>query len=758
MTPIFKKRLFRIKDIKRPPIFGGVHESQYRRILKRSIAALVVVSAIIGVIYSGNLPIRTKLSEGDIATEDIYAPYTFDYKFGINEKETERLKAKALQDTLDVYSTDPSYEKKTVEQVEVFFKGLLSLKDAPPEVSARTQQEFIASYTPGLTVHGLSLLLEHQDVESIKAEMLRLVKELPSLLIVEDDTLKELLGSEKRAISLIDPITKKKTKVGTKELTTLSNIKRPLEKLIRGSSFPDNKIMLAISSLLVKWIEPSTYYNKAETDTVRKSALSSVSPVLYLLKRLKGEIIVRKGQRVTKEHIIQLEAITSRYSMPDMHAHFWAIVVLMSLVAFLLLAYLKYLEPKIFADGKLLLLTGLVIVFCTISAKIIVASPLSSYLIPAAAAAMILTLLVNGSLAAIATVAVAIIAALIAGAKFEIFLVSIVGGIAAICTISRARHRSEIIKSGFFVGILNFVTICAIGIISNLDIGVYLKEGVWGIAGGITASAITMLLLPFFEILFKITTDIRLLELSDLNHPLLREMVTKASGTYHHSLIVGNLAEAACEAIGANALLGRVGSYYHDIGKLNKAEYFAENRQDSLDMHDNLSPSMSSLIITNHVKDGVVLAEKHKLGSAIKDIIDRHHGTGLVTYFYHQALEKTSEEKKISEESFRYTGQKPRTKETAVVMLADSAEAASRVLQNPTPARLKDLVRKIINNKFIDRQLDVCDLSLMDINKIAESFVRVLTGIYHSRVEYPGNGALKNAGDGKQRTKKDPDI
>jgi len=368
---------------------------------------------------------------------------------------------------------------------------------------------------------------------------------------------------------------------------------------------------------------------------------------------------------------------------------------------------------------------------------------------------MLLVLLVNGGVAAIVVLAASVIVALIAGVKFNIFLVSMVGGIAAICTVNNARHRSQIVRSGLYVGILNFITICALGILSNFEAQVFLKQGLWGIASGIISAAITMIFLPILESAFKLTTDIKLLELADLNHPLLKMMVTGATGTYHHSLVVGNLAEAAADAIGANSLLARIGSYYHDIGKIEKSEYFAENKRASADIHQRLSPSMSSLIITNHVKDGVELAEKHKLGSALKDIIEQHHGTSLITYFYHQAVEKSQAEGLISEEGFRYLGPKPQTKESAIVMLSDSVEAASRVLQNPTPQRLKELVRKIVNNKFIDRQLDECSLTLKDISKIAASFVKILTGIYHSRVEYPSKNVKKNGNSNNKQPKKD---
>jgi putative nucleotidyltransferase with HDIG domain len=244
-------------------------------------------------------------------------------------------------------------------------------------------------------------------------------------------------------------------------------------------------------------------------------------------------------------------------------------------------------------------------------------------------------------------------------------------------------------------------------------------------------------LLHLFEMLFGITTNITLLELSDLNNPILKDLILKAPGTYHHSLIVGNLAEAACDAISANSLLARVGAYYHDIGKIEKAEYFSENEIEAKSRHEALTPTMSALIIINHVKDGIEVARKHNLPASILDFITQHHGTGLIYFFYQRALEKNGDESFLKEEDFRYPGPKPQTKEAAVVLLADAVEASSRTLSDPTPARIQALTQRIINNKFIDGQLDECDLSLKDLNKIAMSFARILTGIFHSRVEYP---------------------
>jgi hypothetical protein len=243
--------------------------------------------------------------------------------------------------------------------------------------------------------------------------------------------------------------------------------------------------------------------------------------------------------------------------------------------------------------------------------------------------------------------------------------------------------------------------------------------------------------LPVFEFLFNVVTNISLLELADFNHPLLHRLMLEAPGTYHHSLIVGNLSEAACSSIGANALLARIGAYYHDIGKITKPEYFSENQELNSNKHDNISPQMSKMLIMNHVKEGLEFAKRSKLNPQIVEFIKRHHGTSLVYYFYKRALENPEDVRAVHEDGFRYPGPKPNSKETAIVLLADSVEAATRSLKTPTPESIKDIVQKIINNKFIDGQIDDCDLTLKDLEKIAHVFIHVLSGIYHTRVTYP---------------------
>jgi cyclic-di-AMP phosphodiesterase PgpH len=261
---------------------------------------------------------------------------------------------------------------------------------------------------------------------------------------------------------------------------------------------------------------------------------------------------------------------------------------------------------------------------------------------------------------------------------------------------------------------------------------------IFAAAGGIINAVFVTGTIPLIENLFYYTTDIRLLEQANFNSPVLRELMARAPGTYHHSVLVGNLVEAAAETINANPLLARVAAYYHDIGKISKPLYFIENMCDADNRHDRLAPSMSALVLISHVKEGGELAKEHRLGQPIIDIIRQSHGTGLITYFYQKAKKLAAQEgKEVDEREFRYPGPKPQTREAGLVLLADHVEAASRTLADPTPARIQGMVQKIINNIFIDGQLDECELTLKNLHEIAKSFNRILTGIYHQRIDYP---------------------
>ena len=360
------------------------------------------------------------------------------------------------------------------------------------------------------------------------------------------------------------------------------------------------------------------------------------------------------------------------------------------------------------------------------------------YAIPLAAGAMLAALLIDIHTAILFTVITSLIAGLWLGNPlFSIYV--FVSGLTAAFGVIRCKKRSAIWRASSLVSLVCLFTALTITLFS----GEFFTFNTIRIAGtvfinGILIATIVSALLPLFEYLFKLTTDISLLELLDLNQPLMRELLIEAPGTYHHSIIVGNLAEAAAEAVGADPLLARVSAYYHDIGKVKKPDYFIENQIASVSKHEALAPRMSSMILLSHVKEGVELARTHNLPKGIIDIIQQHHGTSLQSFFYQKAKEQHDDPTLIAEEDFRYPGPKPQTRVAALVLMADAVEAASRVLTDITPARVSLLVNKIINHCFIDGQLDNCELTLKDIREIRSTFVYLLTSMYHKRVNYPG--------------------
>lgn len=417
------------------------------------------------------------------------------------------------------------------------------------------------------------------------------------------------------------------------------------------------------------------------------------------------------------------------------YVNFPLVIPLLLLLLGVYLFYFKKARVKFFLQLGLLLS-----ILVTGTYFLLTYSTIPALYIPVATVAILTMLLYNDlQLAFLMAFISSAVAGLLVGRNFDLMLVFFCGGLMGAFAVKDARTRGRLISAGLFIGLIQVLCVIALNtqtesIFTRYFAAHYLRPL---LINGFIAAFIVLATSKIFEIWFGVMTNFSLLELSDFNHPLLKRMILEAPGTYHHSLIVSNLTEAAADAIGANALLARVGAYYHDIGKLVKAEYFTENQFLGDNKHDQIEPSISKLVILNHVKEGVELGRKYKLNPIILDFIPQHHGTGLLYYFYQKALEEAKEGEEVREENFRYPGPKPQTKEAAVLMLADSVEGAVRALDEHTPSKIDEVVRKIINNKFIDGQLDECDLTLRDLERISLTFTRILNAMYHSRVKYP---------------------
>lgn len=489
-------------------------------------------------------------------------------------------------------------------------------------------------------------------------------------------------------------------------------------------------------------------------------------------------MLLREGERVTDVQLMKLQAMQANQTNKQVVTiGVGAALILMCL---LIMTYLIYLRnetrPGHDQDKDLIFLATTLIVFFLMAQISIFfreaithtrpygLSPDSiTFGLPLAAGAMIICLFTGIELALPFALVLATCTTIIFQNRFDIFLYFLINGAMAAFWIQNSRDRKSFVMAGVQVGLLNIVLVSAIDIyLGNFSGMNILWDWVFAFIGGVGAAIVTIGLTPLFEIAFGYTTDVRLMELGNLDKPILRKLMIEAPGTYHHSVVVGSMVEAAASEIGANPLMAKVCGYYHDIGKLRKPLYFIENQSNGKNPHDKLAPSMSSLILISHIKDGVEIARENKLGREIIDTIRQHHGTSQIRYFYEKARQQKGEET-VDPDGYRYPGPRPQTKEAGLVMLADVVEAASRTLSNPTPSRIQGLVQNLINKIFSDGQLDNCELTLKDLHNIAKSFNKILNGIHHHRIEYAENltmvnGKEKNGGSDRQPSGSTSDI
>lgn len=505
-----------------------------------------------------------------------------------------------------------------------------------------------------------------------------------------------------------------------------------------------------IADIARQLLQPNVVFNAQETEERRRQAIETIKPVYFHVMR--GEMIIREGERVREEHIPRLQALASGKRSGDPFSSVAGTAIFATLVVGFGLLYLRHLQPKVVWDSQALLLLAVLVVGNLLAIRAfmslaqawvesfpVVEAGIITYALPLAAGGILVAIFFDFHVGILFSIMTSLLTGVLLRDNMAMAVLALVGNLVATFRVNQYRQRSSILLTGLYIGVANVLTLMAFGLMSaNMLTWQRAYEALFGLVGGLLAAVVVSAVLPLLESSFKFTTDIKLLELASLNHPLLRQLVVHAPGTYHHSMLVGTLAEAAAEAIGGNALIARVGSYYHDIGKMLTPEYFVENQMGRENKHDRLSPSMSALIITAHVKDGIKLAKEYKLPQRIIDVIPQHHGTNLITYFYNKAKElEDPTVQQVQEADYRYPGPKPQTREAAIVMLADKVEASSRVLTEATPQRIKSLVQRVVNSVFMDGQLDECDLTLRDLQKINDAFVRTLIAIYHHRIEYP---------------------
>lgn len=512
-----------------------------------------------------------------------------------------------------------------------------------------------------------------------------------------------------------------------------------------GTSQQDADLLLSVIQRLIR---PNLTFNQSETEARRRAAAEAVLPVLLQVKP--GEMIVREGERVTEEQVRKLGALQSSVDGLKMLRSALGLFLAVLLLFYTVHRFAKVNIRKYAPDLRDLIFLALIFSSLFVVAKVgvfismamqsafpYVDSACYYYALPFAAGAMLIRIVLNSEVAYVFALLFSILIGMLFGNNLFMAVYVLVGSVTAAHWVRHSKARSSLYRAGFYLSLVNMGMVLAIFTFSDhvFDIQLLYRLG-FAFVSGFGCAVMVNGTIPMMESLFKYTTDFKLLELANMNTPILRELMIQAPGTYHHSIIVGNLVENAAESIGANPLLARVAAYYHDIGKIKKPLYFAENMRLPENRHDKLAPSMSALILISHVKDGVEIAREHKLGKNLIDIIHQHHGTALIKFFYDKAQQR-DKEAQVKEQDYRYPGPKPQTREAALIMLADAVEAAGRTLSEPTPARIQGMVQKIINKIFIDGQLDECELTLKDLHEIAKSFNRILSGIFHHRVEYP---------------------
>ncbi|MFY9121413.1 MAG: HDIG domain-containing metalloprotein [Syntrophomonadaceae bacterium] len=684
---------------------------------QKVLGVMLFFSVTILIVFSSFSPKQVMLKPDEVAQADIQSKIN---AVVIDERQTDELRKQAADKVQKVYQEDKYALVNTNDDINRFFNSVTGILSTADEDHLPPLHDLIESTNTlrdeaNLQLHSPTLA---QYIVNAQPEDLELIRQA-ALSVVQN-----LLNKPVTDEALPDIYQQAQTQIDS---MGYSRTARDIIKLV------------AINSL-----RPNLIYNAEATAEAIQEASNAIQPVQKNIKA--GEIIVRAGDRVTVEQISILEQLgiqrTQSYTSTLIGAGLFVLLTFWVLIQFLRRYY-----SDIFKDDRLMLLIGLVFIIILLLTRFLTMIKISDnaeinslvgYLAPVAAGSMLIAILLDNRLAHFLTLVMALYVGLITeGNQLFYGITAFVGGTVGVFQVYRLSQISDLAKSALYVALANIVTIVTLSMIGgSLSWNLILVGILIGAINGILSAILMIGALPYLESAFSITSMIKLLELSNPNHFLLKRLLLEAPGTYHHSLMVGNLAEASAESIGANPLLVRVGAYYHDIGKVKRPEYFVENQRGFENPHEKIAPALSALIITSHVKDGLEYARDAHLPEVVNDFIAQHHGNSLTRYFYGRALEE-DRDGTISEDSFRYEGPKPQSKEVALVMLADSVEAAIRSLQEPTDAKIREMVKKIIKDKLNDGQLESCDLTFKDLDTITQSFCTILEGMYHKRIEYP---------------------
>jgi cyclic-di-AMP phosphodiesterase PgpH len=759
----------------------------------------LLITAIFILMFSPSLGgVRHSYVVGDIAQRNIKAPRDF----WVEDKEATAHKRKiAVDKVLTVYDLNHALLPRLTQSIFDAFSEMNALVVSEENLSRENtindqniletqvqkentlvsqdiwdkKEEFEQKIGITVAAQDYSLLAKERFSIDIAEKIISIISEIYQNGVVANQEL--LLGESDKGI-IVRNLSSKNEKI-EKDLNNLygPDQARNMVKVMAEAPLTDigqnlNRLIIDFSQRL---IQPNITLNRLETESRKSKAAESVYPIMFKIKA--GEMLLREGDRVTENDLHKIDALQSKTGKEKLHAASFGATALFGV--FLMVLYLLNLHHYSLTSGNhnknLLFLASILIVFilmAKVSASIVDTLPrdltysLSTesivYAVPIASGAMVICLFMGVEIAVAFALLISVCAAVVFNNQFDLFIYYFLNSAMGAYWVRHCRERKVFAMAGLQLALLNMLLASCIGLVHGDFLSLtFFWNLTFAFLGGIGAGILTSGIAPLFETLFGYATDITLLELANLERPILRRLMIEAPGTYHHSMIVGSLVEAAASDIGANPLLAKVCGYYHDIGKVKKPLYFIENQSNSKNLHDKLAPSMSRRILIAHVKDGVEMAGEHNLPHVVRAAIEQHHGTSLIRYFFDKAV-KLQGEKSVKADDYRYPGPNPQTREAGLVMLADVVEAASRTLDNPTPARIQGLVQNLINKIFSDGQLNDCELTLKDLHSIAKSFNKILNGIHHHRVEYAessakGNGKSKNGSSDQQQAKEKKD-
>ena len=657
-----------------------------------------------------------KISLGDVAQETIPATKTIE-----DTEKTEVNRKIAIDSVAPIYEFDSDVADQRVAVAGLYFDMLIEARQEmeKKELTNAEKIKLIEKKLNEVSEESGSLQLTSEQLDAIaSAEIITLEAAKQQVIKSVKNTLQEPLREE-----------------------DLASAKTSVDVSLANNGSVLTSLKSVASSIAREAIVSNQILNEEKTELARQQAAQSVEPT----KILQGQIVVREGVIVDQEIYRQLELLGVNDGKLSLRPIIALLVIIGIQMSFLYALFNRSKIPKLQLT-KNLGIASIVFILSIFIMKLFTLigdefSVMIAFLYPTAMAALLIRLLTNERTANIVTVLLAASAGLMfqdsyaSVLQMEISLYILFGGFTAVLFMRHVEKRAHILQASFVIVILNIAFIIFYLLMTQTDynlseVAFYLCAGIFS---GILSGALTMGLLPFFESMFGILSTLRLIELSNPNHPLLKKLLTETPGTYHHSVMVGNLAETACEAVGANGLLARVGCYYHDVGKMRRPQFFIENQM-GINPHDSLPPTSSADIIIAHTTEGAEMLRKYKLPQEIIDIALQHHGSSLLKFFYVKEQEKNEQ---VDETRFRYPGPKPQTKEAAIVSIADSVEAAVRSMKEPSAEKIRNLVQAIIRDRVQDNQFAECDISLRELTKIEEVLCETLNGMFHTRIEYP---------------------